>query len=150
MNKFVTDRTPGPASTEHRLVPIEIFLAHPAQTRQHWKRHRLPLATSFSNTHKERSIAGRPAETQASLRLDHPPNQPILTCACYQQSGCVRLNASFSLSIRQRSGHRRNVHPTALFRHRHVHQEASWGLYRLCWSCGSHRPVSRTCLPFRA
>lgn len=65
MDKFVTDRAARPASAKHSFVPIEIFLAHPAESRQNWKRHRLPLTASFSNTHKSGSIAGRPVGKQA-------------------------------------------------------------------------------------
>jgi hypothetical protein len=65
MDKLITDRATGPASTKHRLVPIEIFLADSAQAWLNWKRQRLPLAAAFSNTHRGRSIAGQPAEKQA-------------------------------------------------------------------------------------
>jgi hypothetical protein len=53
MDELVTDGTTRPASPEHRLVPIEIFLAHSAQARLNGKRHRLPLTPGFSNTHGE-------------------------------------------------------------------------------------------------
>lgn len=51
MDEFVTDRAPRPAATEHGLVSIEILSAHPAEAGLNWKRHRLPITASFSNTH---------------------------------------------------------------------------------------------------
>jgi hypothetical protein len=53
MDELVTHRATRPASPEHRLVPIEVFLADSAEARLNWKRHRLPLAAAFSNTHSE-------------------------------------------------------------------------------------------------
>ena len=58
MDKLVTDRATGPASTKHRLVPIEIFLADSAQAWLNWKRQRLPLAAAFSNTHRGSEYSG--------------------------------------------------------------------------------------------
>lgn len=52
MDKFVTDCAPGPASPKHGFVPIEILPAHSAQACLNGKRHRLPVAASFSNTHR--------------------------------------------------------------------------------------------------
>lgn len=68
MNELVTDRATRPASAQHRLVSIEIFSTHSAEPRLNRERHRLPFPTAFSNTHKGRSIAGRPAEKQARAR----------------------------------------------------------------------------------
>lgn len=58
MNKLVTDRAARPASPEHRLIPIEIFLADSAQAWLNWKRHRLPLAACFSDTHSAEEYSG--------------------------------------------------------------------------------------------
>lgn len=69
MDELVTDSATRPPSPEHRFVPIEVFLAHSAEARSNRKRHRLPFPTAFSNTHRTRSIAGRPAETQAKEKL---------------------------------------------------------------------------------
>ncbi len=68
MDEFVTERAARPASSEHRFVPIEVFLAHPAKPGLDPKQHRLPFPAAFSNTHKSRSIAGRSREKQARAR----------------------------------------------------------------------------------
>jgi hypothetical protein len=65
VNKFVTDRTTGPASTQHGLIPVEIIFADPTISRLGCKQHRLPFTTGFSDTHSIGSIAGRLAEIQA-------------------------------------------------------------------------------------
>lgn len=58
MDELITHRATRPASPEHRLVPIEVFLANSAETRLNWKRHRLPLAAAFSNAHTGRKYSG--------------------------------------------------------------------------------------------
>ena len=68
MDELVTDCATRPASSEHRFVPIEVFLAHPAKPGLDPEQHRLPFPATFSNTHKNRSIAGRSREKQASVR----------------------------------------------------------------------------------
>jgi|CXWL01.1.fsa_nt_gi hypothetical protein len=72
MDKLVADRTTRPASSEHRFVPIEVFLAHPAKPGLDPEQHWLPFPATCSNTHKNRSIAGRSAEKQAKGRLLGP------------------------------------------------------------------------------
>ena len=69
MDKLVADCATGPPPPKHCLVPIEVFLAHPAKPGLDPEQHRLPFPAAFSNTHKCRSIAGRSAEKQAKGRL---------------------------------------------------------------------------------
>lgn len=68
MDKLVADCATGPPPPKHGLVPIEVFLTHPAKPGLDPEQHRLPFPAAFSNTHKSRSIAGRPAEKQAKGR----------------------------------------------------------------------------------
>jgi hypothetical protein len=58
MDELITHRATRPASPEHRLVPIEVFLTDSAEAWLNWKHHRLPLAAAFSNTHGEKKYSG--------------------------------------------------------------------------------------------
>jgi hypothetical protein len=58
MDELVTDRATGPPTSQERLVPIEALFADFTIAGLNPEQHRLPLAATFSNTHKCRSIAG--------------------------------------------------------------------------------------------
>ena len=104
MDELVTHRATRPASPEHRLVPIEVFLANSAEARLNWKRHRLPLAAAFSNAHRGRSIAGRSTEKQARGDATVPcrvkPNSPVFA------SDALQLQQKWFACPRHRSGHK--------------------------------------------
>lgn len=65
MDELVADGATGPASPEHRLVPIKAFFADLTIAGFNPEQHRLPFPAAFSNTHKSWSIAGRLEEIQA-------------------------------------------------------------------------------------
>jgi hypothetical protein len=65
MDELVADRATGPPTAQERFVPIEAFFADFTIAGLDPEQHRRPLAATFSNTHKNRSIAGRSAEKQA-------------------------------------------------------------------------------------
>ncbi len=58
VDKLVAHRAPRPPTTQHGLIPIEIFFTDSADARFDRKRHRLPLSAAFSNTHKWREYSG--------------------------------------------------------------------------------------------
>ena len=79
MDELVADRATGPPTAQERLVPIEALFADFTIAGLDPEQHRLPLAATFSNTHKSRSIAGRSAEKQAKANATcfAKPNSPV-------------------------------------------------------------------------
>src|SRR6476620_6952308 len=66
MDEFVAHGATGPAASKHRLIPIQALLADCAISRLDRKQHRLPITTSFPDTHG-RSIASPPPQKQEEV-----------------------------------------------------------------------------------
>src|SRR6478735_7954566 len=77
MDEFVAHGATGPAASKHRLIPIQALLADCAVSRLDRKQHRLPITTSFPNTHG-RSIASPPPQKQEEVCLTSQSQRPSL------------------------------------------------------------------------
>ena len=69
MDKLVAHGATGPAATEHGLVPIQPLLADFAISGLDPQQHRLPIATGFSDTHKEEYSGRVSSNTRSTLHF---------------------------------------------------------------------------------
>ena len=53
VHEFIADRTARPAAAKERDIAIESFFTYLAYARLNAQQHRLPIATGFSNTHRD-------------------------------------------------------------------------------------------------
>lgn len=113
MDELVTDCATRPASSEHRFVPIEVFSAHSAKTGLDPEQHRLPFPATFSNTHKSRSIAGRPSEKQAKGEV-HGRESAMVVFDCKTRPYTLRNWACTEQDVPPPSRFRRSTQEGAL------------------------------------